>query len=452
MRITFALIIALSLTACGATYQSQRVVAGVTDDVKVRVIPVTSQSVLLANRSSYTPKSLPAVFQTTAGSGRGLIGSGAIPEPTYLEEARPSAIETRLPPNLSPQSYKIGVGDVVLLATPNGSSAEQLSGLVAAQNSRQGYTVQDDGAIAIPDVGRVAIAGITIELAEDVLFQHLVAAQIEPTFSLEVTEFNSQRVSLGGAVNAPGMRPITLTPLYLDEAIASAGGVTASDLEYTTVRLYRDGTLYQIPLEKLYSSNGLKRILLQSGDSIFVDETFKIDKASAYFEQQIKLASHRQSARSIALSQLQTEVSLRRAMLTEARSNYRSQVEFNAVDADYAYLTGEVKTQGRFALPLGHKATLADAIFEGAGGLATSTADPRHIYVLRGSDDPLEFDALTAWKLDAKNVTLLTLATRFELKPNDIIFVAEQNITRWHRTISQITPTILNLGASAVSG
>jgi len=449
VRTAVALIMALSLSSCGTVYHSQKVVAGATDEAKVRVVPVTSQSVLVANRSSYTPHDLPAVFRTTASMGGGLRGAGAMPEPSYTAQTRPNALATRLPPARQPQPYMIGVGDVVLLATPAGSSVEQLSGLLAAQNSRQGYTVQDDGSIAIPDVGRVSIAGLTLEEAEATLFQSLVSAQIEPTFSLEISQFNSKKVSIGGAVPNPGVVPITLTPLYLDEALAGVGGTTAENMDYTSVRLYRDGSLYQIPLEKLYASDSLQKIPLFPSDSIFVDDTYQLDQASAYFSQQIQLASYRQNARTAALSQLNTEVSLRRAQLAEARANYTAQAQYDATDRDYVYLTGEVKTQGRFPLPLGRQASLADALYEGAAGLATTTADPRHIYVLRGSEDPMEFDAFTAWKLDTSNVATLTLATRFELRPNDIVFVAEQPVARWNRLINQITPSILNITASA---
>ena len=41
------------------------------------------------------------------------------------------------------------------------------------------------------------------------------------------------------------------------------------------------------------------------------------------------------------------------------------------------------------------------------------------------------------------------MATRFELRPNDVIFVAEQPVTRWNRVIQQITPSIISITASA---
>lgn len=449
MKKILLIIAALSFSACDTVYQSQKVVARASSDVKVRVLPITSQSVLLANRSSYVPKQLPRAFSVTAGTGGGFRGSGPVPEPAHLAQTRPNQLETRLPPHLEPAPYQIGIGDVVLLATPSGSSVEELSGLLAAQNSRQGYTVQDDGTIAIPSVGRVAIAGMTIESAEDVLFQRLVEAQIEPTFSLEISEFNSKRVSVGGSVNTPGLLPITLTPLYLDEALSRSGGLSASG-DYVSVRLYRDGTLYQIPLKSLYNGSSLKRVLLQPSDAIFVDETYELEQAQAYFEQQISLASFRQNARIAELSQLQSEVSLRRAALEEARSNFRSQTEFGAAQPDFVYVTGEVGKQSRFPLPYGNTASLADALFAGGNGTVVGKSDPRHIYVLRSSSDPAEFGAMTAWQLNAKNAVSLPLATQFELRPNDVIFVAEQPVTRWQRTISQITPSIVSIGASAV--
>ncbi|MEO0633796.1 MAG: hypothetical protein AAFY52_06655 [Pseudomonadota bacterium] len=69
------------------------------------------------------------------------------------------------------------------------------------------------------------------------------------------------------------------------------------------------------------------------------------------------------------------------------------------------------------------------------------------IYVLRSAPDPRDFGAVTAWHLDARNAANLTMAARFELRPNDVVFVAEQPVTRWGRVITQITPSLLTTGA-----
>lgn len=437
------------VSGCGVVYHSPKVNPVLDSGDKVRVIEISPETVLMANRSTYTPKTLPAAFFQTAGLSSSTYSSGATPSPVVDPSFKPNDLVLRVPPETPPQPYTIGVGDVLLLATPNaGSTVEQLSGLLAASNSRQGYTVQDDGAIAIPNVGRVAVAGLTLDEAEATLFQALVNRQIDPSFSLEVSQFRSKRVSIGGAVANPRVTPITLTPLTLNEALATAGGVTSSDLEYTSIRIYRDGTLYQIPLKELYSNSSLQNVTLQDGDSIFVDTEYELEKAQAYFEERIRLAQFRQQAQAQALAALNSEVAIRRGELVEQRSNYQAQLDLGAVERDYVYLTGEVGQQTRYALPYGHKAHLVDALYGDGKGLPTETASYKSIYVLRGSPDPRDFGALTAWNLNAANASNLVLATRFELRPNDVIFVAEQPVTRWSRVVSQITPALINTVAT----
>jgi polysaccharide export outer membrane protein len=89
---------------------------------------------------------------------------------------------------------------------------------------------------------------MTIKTAEATLFQKLVENNIEPAFSLEITEFNSRKISVGGAVGHPVIVPVKLAPIFLDEVLAAAGGIITKDQSEASVRLYRNGTLYQIPL------------------------------------------------------------------------------------------------------------------------------------------------------------------------------------------------------------
>ena len=440
----------LTLTSCGAIYRSPAVRSAGLDDRRVQVVAMTAESVLVANRSTYQPRNLPAVFSQTAGNGGGLRGAGDLPEPPSGGPADAANTAVRLPPEADPGPYKIGVGDVMILAMPQDPASAPATGpgnLSVSQNRRNTYTVQDDGAITVPDLGRVPVAGLTLSEAEDVLFQKLVENQIDPSFNIEIAEFNSSRVAIGGAVTNPGVVPVALSALYLDEALNSVGGVIAT--EGAAIRLYRDGQLYQIPLDALYSDQRLERVRLMAGDSIFVDTGTDLDQAQDYFAEQIRVAELRQSARATALQELNTVVTLNRSALAEVRANYQAQTDFGAVDRDYVYLMGEVATQGRYTMPFGQDASLADALFGEAGGIPTQTGDVSAIYVLRASDDPREFGAVTAWHLDGRDVTNFLLATRFTLRPNDIIFVAEQPVTRWNRVIQQITPSLLTSGVAA---
>ncbi|PKP84918.1 MAG: sugar transporter [Alphaproteobacteria bacterium HGW-Alphaproteobacteria-2] len=405
---------------------------------------MTAESVLVANRQPYVPRGLPAAFSQVAGAGAAPRGTGiAPPEPAIERPGTPSPIETRLPPEVPAEPYRIGVGDVILLATPQtGSSVEELTGLLAAQTRRQGYTVQDDGAIAIPDVGRMQLAGLTLEEAEAEVFRLLVQNRISPSFSVEIAEFNSRRVSVGGAVARSAVLPIRLTPLTLDEAIAAAGGTSVRDADLASIRIHRDGTFYQLPLRMFLTSPEARALRLRDGDAVYVDSEFDLDQAEAYFRQQIELSNFRQQARAQALEELRTEMDLRRGVLKETRENFEKRLELGAEARDYAYVTGEVEKQGRVPLSFEQRATLADALYTEGGGFPNMTGNPRHIYVLRGSPEPDEFDSVTAWNLDARNAANFVLATRFELRPDDVIFIAEQPITQWNRVFQQLVPTL----------
>jgi polysaccharide export outer membrane protein len=200
----------VGLTGCGAIYTSPSVSDGKSGfnllgeaSYNVDVVPLSFETALAANLQPYVPARLPAIFSASGAAPAGnAYGGGAGP--------------TRLPPPLETTPYRIGVADVLLLSANTAEATiNDLPGLISAQSKRQGYIVQDDGAIAIPDVGRVRVAGLSMEEAEARIFDSLVEKRFDPTFSLEIAEFNSQRVSVGGSLTSPTNVPITLKPLYL---------------------------------------------------------------------------------------------------------------------------------------------------------------------------------------------------------------------------------------------
>jgi polysaccharide export outer membrane protein len=308
--------------------------------------------------------------------------------------------------------------------------------------------VQGDGSIAIPDVGRIQISGLTLDEAEAAVFDALVSKNIEPAFSLEVSEFNSQRATIGGAVNTPTIAPITPKPLYLEEALQLAGGIAPSELDHTSVRLYRDGTLYQISARDVFKR--AKQVRILDSDSIFVDAGYNTSEAETYFQQQIILRSERRSQRSSAIEAFRLEFDTRNAQIEASQENFAQRLELGAVKRQYAYRFGEFKRQGRFTLPFEHTASLADALFD-KDGMSTKEADLSQIYVLRRSSDPRELNATTAYHLNGANPVQMLTATTFELRPNDIVFVSEQPVTKWNRVISQITPQLFNSIIAAAS-
>ncbi len=446
LRLGVSALAAAALSGCGLTYTSPRVDPA-DDSLPVTVVALTAATVHVANRSAYTPRALPDAFRAVAGQGS-LRGTGALPAAPEIPEVRHAALETRLPPDIAPGPYRIGVGDVVLLATRgSASTVEQLSGLLAAQSQRQGYTVRGDGAIAIPEVGAVKLAGMTVEEAEDKLFQVLVENRIDPSFSLEVAEFNSRRIAVGGAVGAPGLVPVTLQPPRLAEVLAAAGGLTAKDEEYAALRIYRDGALYQIPLATYFARPALHDTLLADGDAVYVDTTWDLDRAMTFYRQRLDAASLRSAARRDALEALETEIGLQRAALAERRTLFEARTALDAEARDYVYLAGEVRRQARVALPYGRQASLADVLYE-QGGFDTTTGDPAEIYVLRASGGAGAVGEIVAYHLDAENVANIVIATRMQMRPNDVVFIEEQQITKWSRSLQQMFPAMLSAAAN----
>lgn len=433
MRIMI-LVLPLLMAACDTIYTSPAVDK---NNELVEVIDVTAGTLPIINSVPYRPRSLPKEFKSISAKQMALDVNAIIPEPVETLPDLPTAIETSVPPKAPNGPYRIGVSDVLLLATPAPSSAEELTGLVAAQNKRQGYTVQDDGAIAVPDVGRIEVSGMTLEEAENAVFNALVDRQIDPKFSLEVAEFKSQSISVAGAVNAPTLAPITIKPLKLQDALQLAGGLNTDDTDNTVIRINRNDQLYQIPLSEMRAKPRLQNIQLTDGDKIFVDQDYRIEQARAYAQEQLALTQARNAARAQALSELQTRNAARASAAEEARQNFLTQLELGAIKRDYVFLAGEVAKQGRFALPFENKASVADALYS-QEGISTQNGDPGEIYLLRlGKGN----DLITAYHVDGSEAVNLLLLTRMELRPDDLIFVSEQPVTAWNRVISQLVPT-----------
>lgn len=424
----------MGLSSCGVTYVSSRVV-GRTGDTDVRVIRLSAETVLLANSQPYAPRGLPPAFYQADAGGSSPRGLGALPEPPVFPNLTPGKLELRPPPQVEHGPYRLGVGDVLRMGMSNSQTVEPVTGKLQGETSQQQFTLRDDGAISMPKVGTVPLAGLTIEEAEAILFQRLLDAGVDPTVSLEVAAFNSQRISIGGAVGSAQILSLTLNRLDLGQALAAAGGITAPDPKFTSIRLYRNGELFQIPLEDFLMRNDLQALPVVAGDAIYVDTTYDLDRAQTFYESQIAVIALRRADRTSALAEIQAEIDLRRGAF-EARE------ALGANERDYVYLTGEVANQRRWPLPFGQQASLADVLFD-SGGFNNETGNPAHIYVLRASTDPAQSGTITAWNLDARNAAAFTLAPRFEMRPDDIVFIEQQPITRWNRAIQQSIPSVI---------
>ena len=97
------------------------------------------------------------------------------------------------------------------------------------------------------------------------------------------------------------------------------------------------------------------------------------------------------------------------------------------------FIVGGVSPQ-IFKINPANRETLADVLFTSGGPLNASGAKRSEVYLLRGSNP------VVAYHLDAQSPTRLIVADAMELRPNDILYVAEQPIVSFNRTLTTIVP------------
>jgi polysaccharide export outer membrane protein len=296
------------------------------------------------------------------------------------------------PPALAPVAYQLGPNDVVSI---KGRQQDILGSELGPQIADGLYRLRDDGTVEIPGVGRLELGNLTIGDANRALMEFLVEARIDPTYSLEIETFNARAVSVEGAVGSPGIVPLTQSPLTLARAIALSGGLRAEDRAAARVNLFRDGDRYSLPGDDVAT---MAAAYLQDGDTIVVEQGVTAE---------------------------------------EQRLLYTQRDTLGAVPRDHVFIAGEVSSPRMTEMPLARQMNLAELLLED-GGVPLISGDLSQVYVLRtyGMDDQA-----VVYHLNAGNVVNLTLATRFELRPNDIVYVSERPVTVWSRFFSQLEPT-----------
>jgi protein involved in polysaccharide export with SLBB domain len=123
------------------------------------------------------------------------------------------------PPPVAPRGgmpamddYIIGVADVLNVTVFGEADA-----------SRSGATVESDGTIDMPYIGRVKVAGQSARAVEKEVRDRLAKDFLRnPSVSVEVTRFRSQTISVQGLVRNPGEYPLEGN-VSVTTALAKAG-------------------------------------------------------------------------------------------------------------------------------------------------------------------------------------------------------------------------------------
>jgi polysaccharide export outer membrane protein len=96
-----------------------------------------------------------------------------------------------------------------------------------AENLRRTVRVNAAGAISLPLIGHVSVAGLTSQEAEERIAARYAEKYLQnPQVSIFIKEFTTERMAIEGAVARPGIFPLT-GQMTLLRALAVAGGFGA---------------------------------------------------------------------------------------------------------------------------------------------------------------------------------------------------------------------------------
>ena len=116
----------------------------------------------------------------------------------------------------APDEYRVGPQDVLRIAV---FDEADLTGE---------FTVDGDGALTYPFLGRLAVEGLTLLEIQDEIAKSLAAGYlVNPQVSIEILEYRSQRVYVLGEVRSPGIQTLRGN-MSLIEVLVQAGSTTAN--------------------------------------------------------------------------------------------------------------------------------------------------------------------------------------------------------------------------------
>ncbi|WP_277182537.1 polysaccharide biosynthesis/export family protein [Caballeronia sp. BR00000012568055] len=267
--------------------------------------------------------------------------------------------------------------------TVAGALQQPYTQALPGQADPYGQTVSPNGTIFFPFIGRVRVAGKTTGEIRDEMAAALAPYIKNPQLDVRVLAYRSQKIAMTGELKQPGPLAISDVPLTLVDAITRAGGTT-TEADLQRVRLTRNGKLYVLDANGILDRGDVSQnVMLQAGDIVNIPD------------------------------------------------RYDSRI----------FVMGEVKTPMPVNMVRG-RASIADALSQ-AGGILDTDANVRQIYVVRGAKtNPTEPDI---YRLDMSQPDSLLLSTKFELRPQDVVYVGTAGAVQFNRLINQVLPTLQTL-------
>jgi protein involved in polysaccharide export with SLBB domain len=283
------------------------------------------------------------------------------------------------------QKFRMTAGQLFDNATPRIAiqDRDQIEIDEAASTSTSTEAVVGSrGNILIPGVGILKAKNRALADVQAEITRILVGKGLNPSFQLEVTGYNSRKFFLISKMH--GSKEVLLddTAMNLKEAVLSNIEIdnqtnTRGGKTFTVVELIRGDVSYRVSWQKMLSG-AASNVLIQDGDTI------------------------------------------------------------NLEDLDYklgqVFALGGAGNAELVPIDPSKRETLADILFSPKGALNNLMAKRSEVYLLRGRNPSV------AYHLDAQNVSRILVAAQTELRPNDIVYVADRPIISFSRTLAELNP------------
>ena len=237
--------------------------------------------------------------------------------------------------------------------------------------------VGSKGNILLGPLGSISAVNRTLDDIYEEISSILIGRGIKPNFQLDLTKFTSKKAYLIQKNTGSIVVPLTSSAITMRELILQNKSLISSSLGLSIISLKRNGQVYRMTQDQ---------ILDPKTQNIWI-----ID------EDQIEIET----------------------------LNYKPGQVFALSGAGSASIV---------PIDPSKRETLADILFTSNGALNNLSAKRSEVYLLRGKNP------LVAYHLDAQNVSRILVAAKTELRPNDIVYVADRPIISFSRTLAEIVP------------